>query len=90
MHKVTIELPPQTSEQKTIAAIFIAVHGAEFVGIRTKAQLMWPHKVFTDEQVEKEASSFLGNALAVLLEALPPPRLDQLLKDQDERLSFVL
>lgn len=90
MHKVTTELPPQTVQQKTSAALFIAVHGAEATGIRTKAQLMWPHKEFTDQQAAKEAASFLGNVHIALLEALPPQCLDRILKDQDERLSFVL
>jgi hypothetical protein len=79
-----------TLESKVCAATFIAVHGADFAGIRTKLTVMWPCRRFTDREVEKEASSLLGCVHNALLKVLPPQDSDQILKDSDERLSFVL
>ena len=90
MNKVKFKLPIQTAQQKVSSAIFVSVYGSAFAGIRTKAQLMQPHDEFTDAQADKEAASFLADVHTALLEALPPERLERMLKDQDERLSFAL
>lgn len=89
-HEVVIDIKEPALAEKAAAAIFIVSFGADASGIRTKATLMWPFKRFTDDQVKKEASSFLAGVHIALLEALPLEGSEQILKDQVERLSFVL
>jgi len=80
----------QTLEQKIIAATFICAMTDTNIGIRTKAQLMHPITEFTDEEVRLEAANFLGSVHTAKLKALPLQDREQILKEQAERLDFVL
>jgi len=88
MNKIILEVGTQTFQQKTIAAAFIASYGATNTGTRTKAQLMQPLCEFSDEDAQREAGRFLGNALVALLQEMPPRVTDKLLKDQAESVFF--
>ena len=79
-----------TVQNRVCAAIFIAVHGADYAGIRTKLTLMWPLERFTNQEVEKEASSLLECVYKNLLNLLPPQNLEKIEKGLDERLSFAV
>lgn len=74
---------------KLAAACFVSIHGAPMAGIKTKAVLMHPVLSFTDQEVMLQASNFIEGVLAALLKVLPLQDLEQILKDQDEHLSFV-
>lgn len=74
-------------EDKVLAAVFIAVHGADGAGIKTWAAVMSPVKKFTLDDVEREASQFLGKVLLAQLKSLPQQERLQILQDQAERLS---
>lgn len=75
-------------EDKVLAAIFIAAHGADAGGIRTWSILMAPQRNFTFAEVEREASRFLGVVQLALLTELPHPARLQILQDQAAHLSF--
>lgn len=77
-----------TFEDKVMAAVYIAAHGADGAGIRTWSTLMHPLKEFTLDDVDVEASVFLGRALLVALAEAPQSLKTQNLQDQAERLSF--
>lgn len=89
INNITIPMEKQTLAQKAGAAAFIASMGAENTGVRTKAQLMHPVSVFSDEDSQRESGRLLGTLLSALLKVLPPEDSAQILKDQDELLSFV-
>lgn len=74
--------------RKTLAAMFVCAFGADKTGARTKFMVMHPIKEKQDALVMKEAAEFMSSVLVALLAELPPARLEQILKDQDERLSF--
>tara|TARA_R110002111_G_C6002121_1_gene373284 strand:- start:206 stop:478 length:273 start_codon:yes stop_codon:yes gene_type:complete len=88
MNKIILDVGEQTFEQKTVAATFIASFGAANTGIRTKAQLMHPLRKFSDDDAQREAGRFLGNALVALLQEQPRQVTDKLLKDQAESVLF--
>lgn len=90
MHKITVDMPRPTLGDKIGAAFFVAVHGSENTGIRTLAQLMWPYKEFSNANCNREAARLLRDACIALLKELPPLAIEQILKDQDEHLSFAL
>lgn len=75
-------------DDKVLAAVYIAVHGADGGGIKTWAALMWPQRKFSLWEVEREASRFLGVVNLALLKQLPPDEKSRLLQDQVENLSF--
>lgn len=77
-------------EHKVSAAINILVHGVGQIGETPKAVLMWPYNSFPDRQITFEATTFLSHVLTAVLRESHPERIEQILKDQDERLSSVL
>lgn len=79
-----------TTAQKVSAAICIVTAGVAAVGGCTKETLTWPYKRLADDQVQYEAAILLGCVLAALLPVLPDAQIQQIWKDQDERLSEVL
>lgn len=86
-----IEVPTRIKEygfdDKVLAAVYIAVHGADGAGIKTWAALMSPIRDFTIADVEREASQLLGKVLLAQLKALPQQERLRILQDQAERLS---
>lgn len=87
-NKLIQDTGPQTIQQKTGAAVFIATMGAKRTGILTKARLMHPLREFSDEDSQLESARFLGSVLTALLKALPQQALDQIAKDQAESVFF--
>ena len=85
-----IQIDPPTVSQRASAALYIVTYGAERPGIATKFRLMHPRREFSDAEALREASSFLASVHTVLLATLHHQVTDQILKAQDERLSFVL
>ena len=77
-------------EHKVSAAITILIYGVGDVGLTLKGTLMWPYKNISDKQVRAEAATFLSHVLTGVLQESHPERIEQILKDQDERLSSVL
>jgi hypothetical protein len=87
-NKITINLEAPSVEAKLGAAIFIASMGAGNSGVRPKAQLMHPLREFSDADVQRESARFLGSVLTALLQVLPRPQIDKILKDQAESVFF--
>lgn len=79
-----------TLAHKVKAAVGIMTVGVTAASPSSKETLTWPYKRLADDQVQYETFIFLGCVLAALLPALPENQIQQLLKDQDERLSEVL
>jgi hypothetical protein len=90
MYKIKLEIDQPTLQVKTSCAIFITTFGASATGMRTKAQLMWPEKQFTDDDVNIEAANLLGEIHQSLLNQLPQQEIEKIEKRQVERLSFAL
>jgi|GEM_PF-1114789 len=88
-HKLRRPFPEPTLEQKLSAAVYISTMGIFNAGVRTQATLMWPLSEFSEGDVERFATKFLGDALGLFLQALPPQDSSLLKKLQDEHLFFV-
>ena len=84
VHELKQSLDSASFEQKLGAACFVVSMGAKATGLRTKAQLMYPLREFSDAGVQREAARFLGDVLLVLLRELPPQLSDKILKHQFE------
>ena len=72
------------------AAIFIISYGVENTGMMTQRKLMHPHTEYQKEDVKRVAARLLSSVHTALLEALPPPQTEQILKDLGAYLSFAL
>lgn len=88
-HEITIDTGPQALENKLSAAVHIAVFGADQIGIKTKAQLMWPLKKFSDADAQKQAAILLDRLLSLQLASLPHQVIEQIQQDQDKGLSLI-
>lgn len=68
-------------------ALIILIHGANNCGYNTRQTVSYPHSLDSFD-IDREAFNLLKDVFSALLEVLPAQDLEQLLKDQRERLSF--
>jgi len=84
------EVEEPTLEGRVGCALYVLAWGPEYPGDYTKRRLMWPHTVYTDDDVRRAAAKLLASVCTELLEAVPQARRRQISIGQAEYLSFVL